>query len=220
MPSTSTSGFNKSQHSVNEASSSWAVVNKGRALPDSYTPSPLVTPSVPLRLPADFPEMHTRQDAASALQSLFAAASRQNIKLMLGSGYRSYTAQAEIYNTSLANKGQAETGSSSARPGHSEHQTGLAVDVEPTNRSCEFELCFAQTPEGRWVSANAYKYGFIVRYKEGTENLTGYEYEPWHIRYVGIALAKQIHQSNKTLEQFFNLPAFNDYPLNSFILKP
>ena len=213
------SSFNKKQYSINDPSSLWVIVNKGRVLPSAYVPSNLVTPDVPLRLSASSSEMHVRADTAQALQAMFTAASSQGIKLMLASGYRSYTEQVGLYNGYVAGQGQAAADLSSARPGHSEHQTGLAADVEPASRTCEVEQCFDATPEGQWLAANTHKYGFIIRYQKGQESLTGYEYEPWHIRYVGIALAAQIKASGQTLEQFFDLPAYADYSANSYQLK-
>jgi LAS superfamily LD-carboxypeptidase LdcB len=177
--------FNRSQFSVNNSASIWAVVNKGRALPSSYTPPDLLAPNVPLRLPATDPEMQIRAVAAGSLQQMFNDAQAKGLKLMLSSGYRSYGLQQVVYSTNVGNQGQQTADSSSAKPGHSEHQTGLAVDIEPTSRKCEVDLCFADTPEGIWLAKNAYKYGFIIRYQKNQEKLTGYEYEPWHVRYVG-----------------------------------
>jgi D-alanyl-D-alanine carboxypeptidase len=109
-------------------------------------------------------------------------------------------------------QGKAVADSQSARPGYSEHQTGLAVDVEPTSRKCEVEACFGDTPEGKWVAANAHKFGFIIRYPKNMQSVTGYIYEPWHIRYVGKELAGEMHKQNiATLEQFFGLEAAPDY---------
>jgi D-alanyl-D-alanine carboxypeptidase len=108
--------------------------------------------------------------------------------------------------------GQAEADRTSARPGYSEHQTGLAFDVEVSGGKCHLEKCLGETPDGKWVAANAYKYGFIVRYPEGKENVTGYDYEPWHLRYVGTDLASEMHtKSVQTLEEFFNISGGKNY---------
>jgi D-alanyl-D-alanine carboxypeptidase len=211
--------FNKKQFSVNDPASIWAVVNKGRALPSSYTPPDLVAPNVPLRLPGSDPEMQIRTVAAADLQQLFNDAKSKGLNLMLSSGYRSFVLQQSVYNSTVNAEGQQGADSSSAKPGHSEHQTGLAADIEPTSRECEVELCFANTAEGKWLAGNSYKYGFIIRYQKNQEKLTGYEYEPWHVRYVGKDLARQIHTSNKTLEQFFGLAAFTDYATSPYTLK-
>lgn len=212
--------FDKSLYPTDSSSSIWAVVNKGRALPSSYTPADLVVPAVPLRLSAGANEMHLRQAAADALVMMFQAAKDTGVDLMLASGYRSYTDQVSVYNSYVAQSGTAQADTFSARPGHSEHQTGLAADIEPVSRTCEVDQCFESTKEGQWLAANSYRFGFIIRYQKNTEDLTGYEYEPWHVRYVGADLAGQIKQSGQTLEQFFGLPAFTNYPSNSFQLKP
>jgi D-alanyl-D-alanine carboxypeptidase len=216
---TSAHDFNKNLYSINDPSSLWVVVNKGRQLPSNYVPTNLVTPSVPLRLGSADSEMQLRGDVATALEQLFAAANNQNIHLMLASGYRSYSWQASVHNYFVSSQGQAKADATSARPGHSEHQTGLAADIEPLSRQCEIETCFADTPEGQWIAASGYKYGFIIRYQKGKENLSGYEYEPWHIRFVGQALAGEIYNSDQTVEQFFNLPFVPNYISTSFKLQ-
>jgi D-alanyl-D-alanine carboxypeptidase len=210
--------FNKMQFSINDPASIWAVVNKGRSLGANYIPADLIAPNIPLRLPATDPEMHIRSIAASDLQQMFNKAKSQNINLMLSSGYRSYDLQNTVYSSFVRSQGLKSTDSSSARPGHSEHQTGLAIDIEPDSRKCEVELCFENTPDGKWLAQNSYKFGFIIRYPKDKEHITGYEYEPWHVRYVGKVLAAQLHQKDQTLEQFFGLPVFRDYPKNSYTL--
>lgn len=212
-------GFNKSQYSINDPASIWLVVNKGRVLPSDYVPANLVAPNVALRLATNNPEMTVRKDTAIAMEKLFAAATNDDQHLMLASGYRSYTDQVSVYNAEVQNNGQAVADSESARPGHSEHQTGLAADLEPASRSCEVMACFGDTPEGRWLATNAYKYGFIIRYQKDKISLTGYNYEPWHIRFIGADLASEINKTSQTLEQFFNLSASTDYPATSYQLK-
>ncbi len=109
-------------------------------------------------------------------------------------------------------QGKAVADTQSARPGFSEHQTGLAADIEPASRTCEVQECFGDTPEGQWVAANAYKYGFVIRYPKDMQHVTGYIYEPWHVRYVGKKLAEQMHKEGvATLEQFFGLENAPDY---------
>jgi D-alanyl-D-alanine carboxypeptidase len=162
--------------------------------------------------------MQLRSDSASALEQMVSSANKQSIHLMLASGYRSYVEQVSVYASEVKNNGQAGADKESARPGHSEHQTGLAADLEPASRTCEIDPCFADKPEGKWLAANAYKYGFIIRYQQTQESLTGYKYEPWHVRYIGNALANQIHQNGQTLEQFFGLAAYGDYPSTSYQL--
>jgi D-alanyl-D-alanine carboxypeptidase len=213
-------GFNKTEFSINDPASLWVIVNKGRDLPSTYIPADLVTPSVPLRLSSGAPEMHVRAAAAQAMKAMFDAAAQQSIHLMLASGYRSYAEQSSIYAGYVKSVGQVQADAQSAQPGHSEHQSGWAADLEPASRNCELDQCFGDTPEGKWLSANAQHFGFIVRYQKGKEALTGYEYEPWHVRYVGTDLAAQVTSLNQTLEQFFGLPAVTQYPTSSFQLQP
>ena len=201
------------------ASSLQATVNKGRALPGSYTPKPLVVPKIALRLAAGSEEMYLRQEAAEALAEMAQAAEDTGVKLMLASGYRSYNFQRNLYGSYVSSQGQAQADRTSARPGHSEHQLGLAADLEPTSRQCEIEVCFGDLPEGKWLAANAYQYGFIIRYPSDKESLTGYDYEPWHVRYIGKDLAAKVKQSGKTLEQHFDLSTFPTYPENIITLK-
>jgi zinc D-Ala-D-Ala carboxypeptidase len=214
-----TPSFNKSQYPTDQASSLWAVVNKGRALLSNYVPADLTVPRIPLRTQGSDPEMHLRIEAAQAMETMFSAADKEAVHLRLASGYRSYSEQVSIYGSEVKANGQVAADRESARPGHSEHQTGLAADLEPFERTCEVESCFANTPSGKWLAANAYKYGFVIRYQQGNENLTGYKYEPWHIRYIGKDLAAQIHKTNQTLEQFFGLPNYTDYTSNQVQLR-
>lgn len=205
-------GFDKKQHSLDDPTSIWVVVNKLRPLnPQNYVPSDLTVPNVPLRVPGN-ESMQVRKVTATALEQLFAAAKADGINLMLSSGYRSYTYQVGLYGGYVAQRGQAAADTDSARPGHSEHQTGLAADLEPASKTCELDNCFANTPEGTWVAANAYKYGFLLRYPADKTAVTGYAYESWHVRFIGVDLAKELHAENvRTLEEFFSLPAAPNY---------
>lgn len=204
--------FDKNQHSTTDPSSIWVIVNKKHPLtPISYAPSDLVFPSVPLRVPGN-ESMQVRQVTAQALQQMFAEAKADGLSLKLSSGYRSYAYQAGLYNSYVKADGQSQADDESARPGYSEHQTGLAVDLEPTSRNCELEACFADTPEGKWLYANAYKYGFIRRYTTSDRPVTGYENEAWHFRYIGTALSEEMHRGGiTTLEQFFGVSGGNTY---------
>lgn len=207
-------GFNKQLHSTTEPGSIWWIVSKVRPLePATYAPGDLVTPNVPLRVSKGDSEMRLRKEAATALEQMVKDAKKVNIDLMLASGYRSYQLQVAVYNANVQKYGQAGADKQSARPGTSEHQTGLAADLEPTTRQCEIEACFADLPEGKWLVANGYKYGFLLRYPEGKQVVTGYQYEPWHIRYIGKDLAAELHKQNiQTLEEFFGVvPASQPY---------
>ncbi len=197
--------FDKSAHSTTNPASIWVIVNKQRAInPTDYAPNDLTAPNVAQRVPGDR-SMMLRSPAAKALEQLFAAAKQDGVSLMLASGYRSYNDQVSVYSNYVKTQGQAAADTFSARPGHSEHQTGLAADVEPINRKCEVEKCFGDMVEGKWLAANAYKYGFIIRYPADKTDVTGYDYEPWHIRYIGPELAAEMKSKNiTTLEEFFN----------------
>jgi D-alanyl-D-alanine carboxypeptidase len=204
-------GFNKKQYSIDDSASLWVVVDKLRPLKAGYIPANLVTPAVALRLSSGVEEMKMRQDAGNALVEMFTAAKTAGLPMLIASGYRSEVTQKALHASYVAQKGAAAADTDSARAGYSEHQTGLAVDVGRTDHKCEVDPCFANTAEGQWVAANAYKYGFIVRYPQNKQAITGYIYEPWHIRYVGKDLAKAVYDSGQTLEEFFELPAAPDY---------
>ncbi len=206
--------FNKKQFSLTDSTSKWVIVNKHRRIdPRTYVPGDLIAPDMPLRLAGtDSDEMFMRTEAAHALEDLYHAGKQAGHELMVASAYRGYFYQTSLYTTYVKQQGQAEADTQSARPGFSEHQTGWAVDVEPASRKCEVEACFAGTPEGQWVAANAYKYGFVIRYPKDRQATTGYIYEPWHLRYAGKALAEEVHKKgNPTLEEFFGLEAAPDY---------
>jgi D-alanyl-D-alanine carboxypeptidase len=205
-------GFNASRYSLTDPASIWVVANKLRPLSTlSYAPNDLVTPHVPLRVPGN-ESMQLRKEASSALEAMFEASERDGAAMMLSSGYRSYSYQVSLYGGYVQKNGQAEADKVSARPGYSEHQTGLAADVEPADQQCDVEVCFADLPAGKWVAAHAWEYGFILRYPADKTAVTGYSYEPWHLRYVGKDLAKELHDTHtETLEEFFKLPAAPDY---------
>jgi zinc D-Ala-D-Ala carboxypeptidase len=196
------------EYRIEYPTSRTVVVNKLRSLsPIDYVPTDLVTPNVPLRLSAGTEEMKMRREAATALEKMFTAAkNNDNLELMVASAYRSYNTQKELYDYYVSKQGKTVADSQSARAGHSEHQTGWAVDVEPASGKCEVEECFADTPEGKWVAKHAHEYGFIIRYGKDKEYATGYIFEPWHLRYVGKALSEELHkQGNPTLEEFFGV---------------
>ncbi len=124
---------------------------------------------------------------------------KDGAKLKIISGFRSYDYQEKIYNIYVKEFGEEKTNTFSAKPGHSEHQTGLAIDL------CEDSDKFIGTKEDIWLQKNAYKFGFIIRYPKGKEKITGYKYEPWHLRYVGRKYAKVIFTRGLTLEEYLGL---------------
>ena len=149
-------------------------------------------------LPADYGS-GLSDITASAFNEMASAAAEDGISLWIISGYRSYATQKSTYNYFVNDRGVEQADRASARPGHSEHQTGLAIDVNTTSDY------FANTPEAEWLSDNCYKYGFIIRYPEGKEEITGYKYEPWHIRFVGVGKAEKITKSGLTLEEYYGI---------------
>lgn len=178
------------------------VVNKNRFLSSDYIPEDLVRVNVPTQL--ENPEVNQmRKIAADRLYELFEGAKKEGFTLVARSGYRSYNTQDILYRSIVKSKGQAYADRYSAKPGTSEHQTGLAMDI--TSKGVNFQLSedFGKLPEGIWVKENAHKYGFIIRYPKGKEKIVGYEYEPWHIRYVGVELATKIYESGLTVEEYF-----------------
>lgn len=190
---------------IDNPDSQFIVVNKNRPILLSYEPGDLVLPNVALNSQKSNSENSIRYIMSPHLESLFSDAKDNNLELMLASGYRSAELQGFYYNSLVQSMGQTEADKVSAKPGTSEHQTGLAVDLAPANRQCYLETCFSQLPEGVWLKDNAYKYGFILRYPQGKAEITGYQFEPWHFRYVGKELAQKIYSQNTTLEEYFNL---------------
>ena len=201
----SPAGFDKSAYAIDQPGSLWWIVNKSRALPTDYVPSDLVVPNVPLRLNESAEQMQLRKQPATALENLFAGAKQAGYTLYLASGYRSAAYQKVLYDGYVAKDGQAATDKYSARPGTSEHQTGMAADVGRPDKNCELEICFGDTLEGKWVKAHAHEYGFVVRYEQGKESVTTYQYEPWHLRYVGKELASELTRTGQSMEEFFGL---------------
>jgi D-alanyl-D-alanine carboxypeptidase len=198
-------GFNKSQHSTDEVGGLWWVVNKSRPLPEGYTPTDLVAPNIKLRWAPIAESMQVSGSIAQPLESMYQAMKAAGYDIMLISGYRSEKTQADLYNSYVTQQGQETADRLSAKPGTSEHQTGLALDLGRSDNKCELEQCFGETPEGKWLAEHAHEYGFIIRYLEGKEAKTGYMYEPWHVRYVGKDLATELYEKQQTMEGFFGL---------------
>lgn len=179
-----------------------AVINKERSLPSDYVPNDLVTVEVPTCLPN--PEIRQlRRSASEALTELFNAAREDDVMLVARSGYRSYATQTTLYNSYVNSYGQEYADKYSARPGTSEHQTGLAMDITAESINFQLDDSFGKTKEGLWLADNAHRYGFVIRYPEGMEGITGYFYEPWHVRYLGVRLATNIYKSGLTLEEYY-----------------
>lgn len=187
---------------VTNTQSTVVLVNKQRNLPSTYVPADLTEPNVPFSFAGASPKKQMRSVAAGALEKLFAAAKKDGIKLAAVSGYRSYATQKAIFDRNKAIKGAAVANKTSALPGQSEHQTGLAMDISSASAGYALEASFGDTKEGKWLAQHAPEYGFIIRYGKGMEKLTGYSYEPWHVRYVGVYIATEITSKHMTLEQY------------------
>ncbi len=203
-----TAAFDRSTFSIDDPDSIWVVADKLRPLePSNYAPRDLVTLKHPHRA-----DPRLRSGAASAYTAMYNAAKADGLTLVILSAYRSYSVQVAVYNGWVNRLGVEKADLQSARPGFSEHQTGLSVDIAAKNGRCTIADCFGDTPEGKWLTENAWKFGWVLRYPKGLTEITGYKYEPWHWRYVGRGLAAELREtSTLTLEEFFGLPPAPDY---------
>ncbi|NOU93011.1 D-alanyl-D-alanine carboxypeptidase family protein [Paenibacillus sp. LMG 31456] len=178
------------------------LVNKAYKLPEGYVPQDLVDPNVPFIFKEKSEKRKLRKEAAAALEKLFKAASDDKLPLSGVSAYRSHETQKTIYANYVKKDGEEAANKYSAKPGQSEHETGLAIDVSGTTGKCAASDCFAATKEAKWLDEHAAEYGFIIRYPKGKESITGYQYEPWHLRYVGTEISKDIAKRGVTLEEY------------------
>ncbi|MBS4219894.1 D-alanyl-D-alanine carboxypeptidase family protein [Bacillus sp. FJAT-49711] len=201
-------GFNKTNEDAVQVVSQPEVisvlVNKQNKLPDHYSPKDLVYPNVRFIFSGNPEKKKMRKEAAMALEKMFAGAEKHGILLAGASGYRSQATQEILYGSYVRRDGKTAADRYSARPSHSEHQTGLAMDVSGITGKCAAMDCFGGSPEADWLAEHAYEYGFIVRYPKGKEHITGYQYEPWHMRYVGIEIATEIYEKDITLEEYYD----------------
>ena len=187
--------FYKNIKKVKNPDSIDVLVNKNHQLDKNYIPNDLVK----LSLICANEDKFLRQEAALNFEEMCLEARKQGYKIIAVSSYRSYFYQEELYNYYVRTLGEKKALEASAKPGHSEHQTGLVIDIEGSiGKYSEFET----TEEFIWMKENAYKYGFILRYPKNKKNITGFKYEPWHYRYVGKDVAKIIHENNITLEEY------------------
>lgn len=181
------------------------LVNKIFALPSEYESEELVIPNVSFLYgsPEKYEKSLLRKEAADALEKMFADASKSGIELFAVSGYRSFHRQQDVFDAQVNQVGYEEATKVVANPGNSEHQTGLAMDI--SNSTSGLTEAFGETVEGKWLMENAHRFGFILRYPKGMETITGYDYEPWHYRYIGIKAATEIYEHGLTLEEYFNI---------------
>lgn len=203
-PKLAVTKFNPKKHSLTDADSLWVIVNKTHPLsPISYVPASLSSVHggvVSTRMVAD-------------LDYMFEAAKKDGINLTIASSYRSYNYQVNLYNNYVATNGQAVTDTFSARPGFSEHQTGLTIDFGSISApQCNVADCYAETTAGEWLASHALDYGFLLRYPSDKQSVTGYKFEPWHYRYIGHYLADEMKkQKITTLEEFFGVQGGKEY---------
>jgi D-alanyl-D-alanine carboxypeptidase len=188
---------------IDDYNSILVVVNKTRSLPADWKPEDLVILRVDYR--GRTVARYMRREASEALTELFADAAKEGIVLCAVSGYRSYSLQEIVFSKHMEQLGLDAAQRVSALPGQSEHQTGLAIDISSKTMNYDLDKSFANTPEGKWLAENAAKYGFILRYPEGKEAVTGYDYEPWHFRYVGRDIAADVTNKGLTLEEYFGI---------------
>lgn len=156
------------------------IANKSYPLPATYAPG-------------------LQKEAMDAFNEMQIAAAKDKISLKISSGFRSYATQKTLYDKYVARDGKAAADRYSARPGYSEHQTGYAMDINMASTK------FDNTPEAKWLAENCWKYGFILRYPKGKENITGYMYESWHVRWLGKELAQKVTESGLTLEEYLHI---------------
>lgn len=189
--SSSSDGNSSDEHTIEQTNGMTFVdgiliVNKTYSLPSDYDPGISTV-------------------AQNAFDEMSAASQADGISLFVNSGYRSYQEQEELYNSYADSRGTEAADEVSSRPGHSEHQTGLTFDVNST------EFSFDGTPEAEWLAEHCVEYGFIIRYPEGKEDITGYSYEPWHIRYLGVDTAKAVSESGLCLEEYLGVTSDYKY---------
>lgn len=177
------------------------LVNKQNRAP--AVPVTLVKPDVTPTRESVAENIYMRPEAASALEALFEGAAEAGLTLYATSGYRSYSTQKAVFDRKAAERGEQAANRSVAKPGYSEHQTGLAMDIEgETTLGTSLTEAFGESPEGIWVAEHCHEYGFIIRYPKDKTNITGYTYEPWHIRYVGVEAAMEITELGVTFEEY------------------
>lgn len=194
--------FDETQHSLTAANSIWVIANKKNPLnPLKYAPVDLV--KVSKNNPYG---MQLAKPAADGFLKMIAAAKTAGAgTISIASGYRSYSSQKSVHAGAVRKWGLTSGEKLAARPGFSEHQTGLAVDIYEPKQGCRIYTCFGKTKAGSWAKKNAWKYGFIIRYPDGASPTTGYQFEPWHLRFVGVPLATEMHNKGVTvLETFWN----------------
>ena len=190
---------------VSNPESIQVVVNKQNKLPENYVPKDLVYTTIPFTFKEQTEKKKMRSEAAAAIAQLFAGAKKQGVTLLGVSAYRSHATQSALFSSYVQRDGYDKAATYSALPGTSEHETGLGIDVTKGDGTCAAQDCFGGTKEATWLDAHAAEYGFIIRYPKGKEAVTGYKYEPWHLRYVGKPVAQAIKSKGITLEEYYGI---------------
>ena len=188
------SNFYKDINTLYEPLNYDLLVNKNNKLTKDYIPNDLEL----LDIKYSLKDKYLRKEAKLKFEEMAKDALKEGFNIIAVSTYRSYDYQEKLYNNYIKEKGVYYADLASAKPGHSEHQTGLAVDV--ANETLDYDN-FENTKEFKWMINNSYKYGFILRYPKAKFHITGFKYEPWHYRYVGTYIATYIHKNNLTLEE-------------------
>ncbi|MGN0714621.1 MAG: M15 family metallopeptidase [Anaerovoracaceae bacterium] len=178
------------------------LVNKQYAVSRDYYPTDMVDIDGSLSTNQN---LKVKREAYDAYLSMLADAKKEGLNFAICSAYRSYALQESLYNNSLAANGKEYTEKMFAYPGQSEHHTGYAIDVTSASMNWGLSQNYTDYPDGAWITAHCSEYGFIIRYPKGKEDITGYMYEPWHIRYVGVDAAKEITKQGITLEEYLGV---------------
>ena len=181
------------------------LVNKDYSLPIGYRPADLVIPEVKFSFDEEHEKKLMRKEAAEALAKMFNGALEDGVEIVAVSGFRSYERQQQVYTAAVAASGAEHAQQAVAEPGKSEHQTGLTMDVSSAENNYNLDQDYGETEAGKWLAEHSSEYGFIIRYPEGKETITGYMYEPWHVRYVGVDVAKDIYSLGLSFEEYVQL---------------
>lgn len=212
------SEFEAYYNSFTDPASEFIYVNVDNPLDPDYVPADLVDIELPTYGKEEGEVLQLNAEAYEQLEKMFADAEEDGIHLMVGSAYRSFDYQWQTYYNWVDQLGASEAAKVSAKPGSSEHQTGLAVDLfsEDADPNCFLETCFEDSEAFTWLVENSYKYGFILRYPKDKTEETGFSYEPWHYRYVGVELATYLYENNLTLDEYYleltKLHSSQDFP--------
>ncbi len=188
---------------ITDVNNLFVLANKANYFPEDFVPIDLVEPNSSF---SGYPgNDRMRKVAADALDAMISAAAEEGQRIDNVSAYRSIEMQARIYKSYVEVDGEEAANRYSSKPGHSEHHTGLTTDVSSPSMNFALEQYYIDKPEGKWLADNCHKYGFIIRYPDGKEDITGYTYEPWHIRYLGVPLATYLYETGLTYEEFLAL---------------